>query len=266
MNSTGYFVITPTAGMVSPSRSTSKRMGGNRHVQVPEVVVHRLEVPHQLTGQGIDRDDRVGEQVVPRSIEAVEVVVGRAERHVENAPLLVDGEEAPGVGPADVAPGIVEPGLVTHLAGMRDGVKGPHQIPRPKIPRPHVTGWPLGPGLVRVVDTGGTPGARRRRPRTRSRSACPGTRSSRPVSSGRRIRRCQTWRWEDRSSRSARSARPPRCRRRSAVASTSSPSQYASPRMEPPVQCSWCSAEFQSPGAVYSQISSPVSGSIATTR
>ena len=46
----------------------------------------------------------------------------------------------------------------------------------------------------------------------------------------------------------------------------SSPAQYASPRIEPPVQCNWCSGEFQSPGAVYSQISSPVSGSSATTR
>ena len=54
-------------------------------VDVPEVVVHDLEVPQALAGARIERDDRRAEQVGADAIGAVEVVGGRAERNVGDA-------------------------------------------------------------------------------------------------------------------------------------------------------------------------------------
>ena len=113
-----------------------------------------LEVPQPLARQGVDGDDRVREEVVAGAVGAVEVVVGGPQRHVQDAALLVDGEERPGVGAADAAPRAVEPGVVAELPRMGHGVKRPDELARPQIPRAHVARRPLRSRLVGVVDAG----------------------------------------------------------------------------------------------------------------
>ena len=97
-------------------------------VVVPQVVVHDLEVPHALAGARVERDQRVRVEVAADAIGAVVVVGRRAGREVGDAAARVDRDLAPGVGAADVLPGVLRPRLVALLAGMRHRVERPHQL------------------------------------------------------------------------------------------------------------------------------------------
>ena len=97
-------------------------------VEVPEVVVRRLEVPQALAGARVERDQAIGEQVGADAVGAVVVVGGRAGREVGDAALLVDRQLAPGVRAADVFPRVFRPRLVAELAWMRHGVELPDQL------------------------------------------------------------------------------------------------------------------------------------------
>ena len=52
-------------------------------------------MPEPLAGPGVNRDERVGEQVVALAIAAVEVVARTPEPEKCDAVLLIDGELAP---------------------------------------------------------------------------------------------------------------------------------------------------------------------------
>ncbi len=58
------------------------------------VVGRELEVPLQLAGLGIKRDDRVGVEIVARPIVSDQVVAGIADRPVEGVKLLVVGSRS----------------------------------------------------------------------------------------------------------------------------------------------------------------------------
>ena len=80
---------------------------GARHVRVPQIVMHGLEVPLVFAGLRIHRDDRIAIEVVPRPIAAV--VVGRRprDRQVRDAALVVDRRgKAPHVRPLAVLPAV----------------------------------------------------------------------------------------------------------------------------------------------------------------
>src|SRR5690606_5488850 len=86
-----------------------QKLWGLRQVVVPEIVMHQLLVPEPLAGAGVQRDERIAEQVVARTIAAEEVVARAAERDEDDAVLLVDGHLAP----------------VVHAAGRAVSVFGP---------------------------------------------------------------------------------------------------------------------------------------------
>ena len=109
-------------------------------VVVPEVVMDGLEVPQALAGARVEREQAVAEQVRADAVGAVEIVGRRAGREVGDAALLVDGDLAPGVGAADVLPGVLRPGVVAELARMRNGVERPDQLAGEDVVRAEIAG------------------------------------------------------------------------------------------------------------------------------
>ena len=73
-------------------------------VEIPDVVVHGLEVPEPLAGPRVERDQAVAEQIGALAVAAVEVVLRAAGRDVDDAALRVDRLLAPVVGAADGLP------------------------------------------------------------------------------------------------------------------------------------------------------------------
>ena len=101
-----------------------------RHVvEIPEIVMHGLEMPEPFAGARVERQQAVGEEIRAVPIRAVEIVGRRSGRDVDDAALLVDRHRAPVVRAAGVLVGVLRPGLVAELAGHRDGVKLPDLLP-----------------------------------------------------------------------------------------------------------------------------------------
>ena len=75
-------------------RDVGKR-GRSDGVVVPQIVMHHLEVPGQLAGLRVERDEAVRIEVVPGSPAAVVRHGRRAERNVDEAQLLVGAERRP---------------------------------------------------------------------------------------------------------------------------------------------------------------------------
>ena len=69
-----------------------------------------------------------GEEVLADAVGAVVVEGRRAGGEVGDAALVVDAEFAPGVGAADVLPGVLRPGFVAEFAGVRHGVELPDEL------------------------------------------------------------------------------------------------------------------------------------------
>ena len=96
-------------------------------VVVPQIVMHELLVPQALAGARIEGQQAVAEQVGADAVAAVEIERRRSGREVDDAARHVDRDLAPGVGAADVLPGVLRPGVVAELARTRNGVERPHQ-------------------------------------------------------------------------------------------------------------------------------------------
>ena len=88
-------------------------------IEVPQVVVNRLEVPRELAGLQVQGDDGVGEEVQPGPFGAVEVGRGVRDVEVDHAQLGIDGRLRPDASaPASArAPRI--------LRELPPGVRGP---------------------------------------------------------------------------------------------------------------------------------------------
>ena len=73
------------------SLSDVDQPGRGRLIDVPDVVMHGLEVPAVLPGGDIDGNDGVAEQVAAGAIAAPVVRGGSGHRHVKDAACFVDG-------------------------------------------------------------------------------------------------------------------------------------------------------------------------------
>ena len=105
-----------------------QQVGGRREVAVPDVVVHRLEMPDPLAGRRVEGEQGVGEEVGAHAVAAVEVGGGRAGGDEHQPPLVVHRHARPVVGGADAEPRVRRPGVVAVLAGMRDGAEDPPDL------------------------------------------------------------------------------------------------------------------------------------------
>src|SRR5262249_62218766 len=91
------------------------------------------------------------EQIVAGAVGADTVVIGRAERHVEDATLDIERGVTPDIDARPVLRAILAPGVVAEFPRPRHGVERPHKLagrrlPRPRIPRGSQTAIrPTGP-------------------------------------------------------------------------------------------------------------------------
>ena len=94
-------------------------------VVVPDVVRRELEMPLQRAGLRIERDDRVGVQVVAQPVVADEIRTGIADRPVDRIELRIVGAGQPR-GAAGMIDAFPLPGVRTRLATFRHRPEAPH--------------------------------------------------------------------------------------------------------------------------------------------
>ena len=107
-------------------------------VEIPEIVMHGLEVPQALAGLHVERQQAVGKEVLAGAIAAIEVGGGRPGRDVHDPALLVDRHLPPVVGAADVLVAVGRIGVVAELARPRDDVELPQQLASQHVVRADV--------------------------------------------------------------------------------------------------------------------------------
>ena len=131
-------VACATASIVRPPRRIVTSVGGDGRSR-SHVVADDLEVPDALARGRVERDERIGKQIVAQPVGPIEVTRGRPGRHIDEAPRLVERHPGPAVGAAAVLPGALRPRGVPEFARMRNGVEGPAQRARPHVVGANVT-------------------------------------------------------------------------------------------------------------------------------
>ena len=119
-----------------------------RIVVVPDVVSNGLIVPLPFAGRRVERQDRVGKEVVALPKSTVEVLGSRPGRGKHPSARFVDCHATPGVRAAVALPLDPLPRVVAHLPLAWDGVKRPFERPRHGVVRADVPGR----GIVALVD------------------------------------------------------------------------------------------------------------------
>ena len=124
-----------SVGIVRPSRGNVDQERRRDLVPVPRPVVVVLVVPLQLAGVGVERDHRVGVEVVagPLVADPRPRVAGAPVGQVE---LRIVRSGDPDRGAAG-APGLARPGLAPRLARLRNRVGAPHLLAGVGIERGH---------------------------------------------------------------------------------------------------------------------------------
>ena len=112
-----------------------------RKVAVPYVVMHALKMPKPLARTRIQRQQRVGIEIVAQAVASVKVHHGRTRGHVHNAVRRIQSHACPVVRCARRQPRVRRPRLSTGLARMRNRVKGPNELARAHIKRADVSRW-----------------------------------------------------------------------------------------------------------------------------
>ena len=115
-----------TAGTGIPCSSTVYERRLCREVEVPQIVVHQLLVPHELAGRRIECEQRVGETIAAQARTAVEVGAGRAGRDIHQTVVRIDRHDAPCVGGA--RPRCLGK-IPVRCGGMRRGVRNRIEAP-----------------------------------------------------------------------------------------------------------------------------------------
>src|SRR4029453_3059949 len=89
-------------------------------------------------GARIERDERVAEQIVARTIAAIAVVRRRAKREVRNRASFVDGDLSPRVDAASPLVGAFGPCVLAEFAWIWNRVEGPDQLSCDDVERAEV--------------------------------------------------------------------------------------------------------------------------------
>ena len=127
------FDAAPGDGEVHQHRLRGQRI-------VPDAMVDELVVPAADAGFRVQRDQRLGEQVVARTRAAVIEVAGIPGRQIDEAALLVDRHARPGLDLPGVAPRFVLPGLGADRGRrLRDRRPPPDQLAGSRVIGAHVS-------------------------------------------------------------------------------------------------------------------------------
>src|SRR5438128_1290320 len=102
-------------------------------VPIPQVVSDALKMPNPLARLRVQCNQAVREQIVSRSIGAIEIESCGTRGNVDDTALEIDGHPRPVVCCAAGFPGFLRPRLVAELPGVRDGVKRPAQFARAHV-------------------------------------------------------------------------------------------------------------------------------------
>jgi hypothetical protein len=79
-----------------PSVDADVRENGSRRwIEIPQVVMRQLEVPHTLTAVRLHAHEALTKEVVAKAVAAVHVTGWRSDGHVHVAEVLVGAEERP---------------------------------------------------------------------------------------------------------------------------------------------------------------------------
>ena len=106
-----------------------------RHVEVPDRMVHELEVPLALAGFQIDARKRFGKQVVAGPMAAVVIGAGRLNRQIHEPGVFVHSDLRPHADVAVRRPRLLFPRVVAELARPRNRVELPQLLAGPSVER-----------------------------------------------------------------------------------------------------------------------------------
>ena len=101
--------------------------------------MHRLKMPEPLARAGVEREERVREQVCANAVATIEVRGRGTRRHVDDAARRVHGHAGPRVRAADRLPRTRGPSVVPEFAGPWNRVKGPANRSGVNVVCTHVT-------------------------------------------------------------------------------------------------------------------------------
>src|SRR5438132_393348 len=96
-------------------------------------MLDRLEVPNPLARLSLEGKETISKQIVSHPIGSIEVKSSRTRRNEYQTSFFIEAYPAPTVGSPTILPGVPGPGVVTQLAGVRDGVKGPAKSARANV-------------------------------------------------------------------------------------------------------------------------------------
>src|SRR5580698_5915291 len=96
-------------------------------------MMHKLEMPNSLAGFGVQCDQAVGKQIVSDAVSAIKVGSGRSGGYKDDPAFRVERHPRPVVGCPAISPRCLRPCLVAQLAGVRNGMKRPSQLPAVRV-------------------------------------------------------------------------------------------------------------------------------------
>src|SRR5262245_3293490 len=102
--------------------------------------MRHLEMPDPLAGASIQADQAFSKEAIARSLAAVVVIAGSAERQIDVAQRLVRAHHRPDIRIARCLPRILLPGLIAVLTFAGDGAEKPLLLARADIEAPQVAG------------------------------------------------------------------------------------------------------------------------------
>ncbi len=113
-------------------------VGRGGKIAIPEIVMHSLEVPAAFSRLGVEREQRVREEVSPQAIAAIKIGGGRASRDVDDAACSIHRHARPRVRATGGPPGVLRPCVVAEFARVGNGVERPTNLPVAHVVRTHV--------------------------------------------------------------------------------------------------------------------------------
>ena len=126
MNIQPVLPISAIAGIFLPFTVMSSSTARRRIIVIPQIVMDGLEIPLELSGLRIHGHQAVAEKIRARPVAAVVVGSRPIDSHIKDAALRVGSHgPSPDIGSGTVLPAVVQPGLMTHFARPRHGVKIP---------------------------------------------------------------------------------------------------------------------------------------------
>src|SRR6187549_323105 len=87
-----------------------------RKITIPDIVLHRLEMPHSFSGLRFEGENAVGKERVSVTIPAIEIKGCGACGQKNESALHVETRTTPTIGSAAVFPSLLGPRLVAKLS------------------------------------------------------------------------------------------------------------------------------------------------------